>query len=210
VLTRAFILSLSLVCGSLLVARAAHHDPVPPRQTLAAFPLSVATWEMQASTPIDARSLAALRVDDYVNRVYVAPNGSTVGLYVGYYRSQAAGTTMHSPLNCLPGAGWEPVSRKRLRLSGDHVINRLTIQKGLDRQVVLYWYQSHGRVVASEYWGKVYTVIDAIRLHRSDAAMVRVIAPVAGPGQREEEAAEREATQFALQVFPLLSEYLPD
>ena len=54
-------------------------------------------------------------------------------------------------------------------------VNRVVIEKGLDRQVVLYWYQSHGRVVASEYWGKIYTVVDAIRLNRTDAALVRVI-----------------------------------
>ena len=96
---------------------------------------------------------------------------------------------MHSPLNCLPGAGWEPVKRSRVPITvrtdpdpGAPVqtvtMNRIVIQKGLDRQVVLYWYQSHGRVVASEYWGKIYTVLDAIRLNRTDAAMVRVMSAV--------------------------------
>ena len=62
------------------------------------------------------------------------------------------------------------------------------IQKGLDRQLVLYWYQSHGRVVASEYWGKFYLVRDAVRMNRTDAALVRVIVPMA-PNDDNAEAA---------------------
>jgi EpsI family protein len=206
---RALVLSMCLVVGSLLIANAAKSEPVPPRQMLSSFPLSVSTWEGRATVPIDDRTLAVLKVDDYVNRSYGAPDGSSIGLYIGYYQSQAEGDTMHSPLNCLPGAGWEPVRRKRVPLR-DVVINQLTIQKGLDKQVVLYWYQSHGRVVASEYWGKVYTVLDAIRLHRTDAAMVRIIAPVMGPGEGDEQAAEHESMRFAQNVFPLLSRYLPE
>ena len=115
-----------------------------------------------------------------------APCGA-VGLYVGYHDSQRQGDTIHSPLNCLPGAGWQPLEQGRITVSvRDHgtarpapiEVNRVVIGKGLDRQLVLYWYQSHRRVVASEYWGKVYTVLDAMRYNRTDAAMVRVITPV--------------------------------
>ena len=100
---------------------------------------------------------------------------------------------MHSPLNCLPGAGWLPVRQDRttiqVRTSGttrDIEVNNFVIEKGLDRQAVLYWYQSHGRVVASEYWGKVYTVLDAMRHNRTDGSLVRVVVPVAGPGPEAE------------------------
>ncbi len=208
-MTRGLVLSLVLVAGSLLITHAATSEPVPPRQALASFPASLGAWRVVATVPLDERTLAVSRVDDYVNRVYAA-DGSSVGLYVGYYDSQAEGDTMHSPLNCLPGAGWEPVSRHRIHLSDDAVINRLTIRKGLERQVVLYWYQSHGRIVASEYWGKVYTVLDSIRLHRTDAAMVRVIAPAAGPREGDERAAERESLGFARELLPLLPRYLPE
>ncbi len=71
------------------------------------------------------------------------------------------------------------------------MVNRFVIQRGLDKQVVIYWYQSHGRVVASEYWGKIYTVVDAIRLNRTDAAMIRVICPVTGPEAADQARAEQ-------------------
>ena len=72
-------------------------------------------------------------------------------------------------------------------------INRYVIERGLDRQLVLYWYQSHGRVVASEYWGKIYTVVDAVRLNRTDAALVRVITPIPEATPQAEQAAEARA-----------------
>jgi EpsI family protein len=134
---------------------------------------------------------------------------------MGFYGSQRQGDTIHSPLNCLPGAGWEAVSEGRLTIANvdgagrDITVNRYVVQKGLERQLVLYWYQSHGRVVASEYWSKLHLIKDAIRLNRTDGSMVRVIAPVhrnAGDGGA---AAERLAEQFTRVIFPLLPAYLP-
>ncbi len=125
---------------------------------------------------------------------------------------------MHSPQNCLPGAGMgagvqrrDEAARAKQGPSGgteDIPINRYMIQKGLDRQLVLYWYQAHGRVVASEYWGKFYLIADAFRLNRTDGALVRVIAPVA-PGEQGEADAEKAAVKFVNSLFPLLPNYLP-
>jgi len=100
----------------------------------------------------------------------------------------------------MPGDAGEPPSKMV-------EINRLTIQKGLERQVVLYWYQSHNRIVASEYWGKIYTVLDAIRYNRTDAALVRIISPVSSPDT--EQVSERAATEFAQALLPVLVGYLP-
>jgi EpsI family protein len=123
---------------------------------------------------------------------------------------------MHSPLNCLPGAGWLPVERGRavlpVRSAPDGPmrrieVNQFVIQKGLDRQAVFYWYQSRDRVVASEYWGKVYTVLDAIRYNRTDAALVRVIVPIAqGETGRT---AQDTGTEFVESLFPRLAKHLP-
>jgi exosortase D (VPLPA-CTERM-specific) len=221
---RALVVSLCLVLGAVFIARASRSEAVPARQSLETFPLQVSDWTGQPAERFDERVLAQLRVDDYVSRPYASGDGrSAVGLYVGYYQTQRQGQTMHSPLNCLPGAGWEPAGKEALAIdvrddglpgaaapsSRSIVVNRLVIQKGLDRQVVLYWYQSHGRVVASEYWGKIYTVVDAIRMNRTDAAMIRIIAPVAGSEAGAEAAAQRLAVRFAQAVFPLLGRYVP-
>jgi EpsI family protein len=224
-LRRAFIAAALLVAASAAIGRASKTEPVPPREPLATFPWQVAEWQGQSADRFDQRIESMLGVDEYISRVYTAPTGMTAGLYVGYYKSQREGDTMHSPLNCLPGAGWEPIVQRRAavrvatgidaatrRPAGgrDIVVNRFLIQKGLDRQVVVYWYQSHGRVVASEYWGKIFTVVDAVRMNRTDAAMVRIVTPVHGPGDEAVARAEQAATAFAQAIFPYLGRYLPD
>ena len=143
-------------------------------------------------------------------RTYSAAN-QHVGLYVGYYRSQRQGDTIHSPMNCLPGAGWVPVDAGRSRIAaaggGDVEVNRYLIQKGEDRQVALYWYEGRGRTVASEYWSKAYLVWDAASRNRTDGALVRVLSPVAR-GESTADAARR-AEAFAARLLPLLPAYVP-
>ena len=215
---RAVLLAACLLATSAYLASAAKAEPTPIRKPLSQLPFVVGTWQGRAEKEFSKEVLAVLRVDDYTTRTYVSPTGAGVGLYVGYHASQRQGASIHSPLNCLPGAGWLPAEQGRLPLSvrsgargpgRDILVNRVIIQKGLNRQLVLYWYQSHERVVASEYWGKVYSVVDAIRYNRTDAALVRVIAPIEGEGREAAEQAEHQATAFVLDIFPLLGEYLP-
>jgi EpsI family protein len=222
---RALVVSLVLVAGAVLIGRASRSEPVLLRTSLDAFPLQIAEWEGKPTERFEQQILVALGVDEYVNRIYRAPTGVYVGLYIGYYGSQREGDTMHSPLNCLPGAGWLPVKQERVAISvptgiggptglptgrRDILVNRFLIQKGLERQVVIYWYQSHGRVVASEYWGKVYTVIDAIRMNRTDAAMVRVVCPVSSNDAAGLVRAEQAAASFVRAFFPQLGTYLAE
>jgi EpsI family protein len=162
---RAVIVALALVLGAVAIARASKSEMPPPRESLATFPMTIAEWNGQPTERFDQQILTVLGVDDYLNRVYTAPTNISVGLYIGYYKSQREGDTMHSPLNCLPGAGWQPVKQERVTIPvgtsldaatgqplgrREILVNRFVIQKGLEKQVVIYWYQSHGRVVASE------------------------------------------------------------
>jgi len=219
-LQRLAVLFVCFVAGAGLVARAERPEPVPGRTSFGSFPMQLEDWRGVQEPPFDANVLAVLGVDDYLTRAYFKPDRAGVGLYIGYYGSQRQGDTMHSPLNCLPGSGWEPVSKSYLPISmpaassdaphgsnPEVVVNRYVVQKGLDRQLVLYWYQSHGRVVASEYWGKFYLIRDAVRLNRTDGALVRVIAPI--NGDDGDSSAERTAVGFVKAVFPALSAYLP-
>jgi EpsI family protein len=214
---RALVVSACLVGGMGVLARTSQSEIVPTRAPLQNLPLSLGDWRGRVAPDFTPEILAVLGVDEYVNRVYYAPQRPPAGLYVGYYESQRQGDTMHSPLNCLPGAGWTPVSQSRIQVpvrdgAGERMveINSFIIEKGLDRQAVLYWYQSHGRVVASEYWGRFYMILDAMRTNRTDGAMVRVIVPIR---QRDDDAlaAEAQATAigFVQELFPVLSEYLP-
>lgn len=188
-------------------------EVTPIRASLTGLPLRLGEWAGQDAPPMDSRVMDVLGVDDHIDRTYVNAGRFPASLYVGYYQSQRSGDTMHSPLNCLPGAGWNPSRRARISIpveGGDPIeVNRIVISKGLDRQLVLYWYQSHGRVVASEYWGKIYTVLDALRTNRTDAALVRVICPVGGSDAAAEVEAERQAIRFVQSFFPYLDDYLP-
>ena len=85
-------------------------------------------------------------------------------------------------------------------------INLYLLRKGLDQQLVLYWYQSHGRIVASEYWGKFYLVYDALRLNRTDAALVRITIPVRDNDQGLE---QQRAVEFARQITSDVDKIIP-
>ena len=215
-LIRALIVFAVCLVASGVIARAEKTQPVPPRHALATFPKVVDQLRGRDEPPLTEEELGILGADDYMIRTYFGRDRA-VGLYIGYWESQKRGDTVHSPLNCLPGGGWEPLSHERVMLDVPHrssgarqvEVNRYVIQKGLDRQLVLYWYQSRDRVVASEYWGKFYLVADAVRYGRSDTAIVRVIAPIAGTGAEAEAQAEGAAVSFVKQVFPLLDDYIP-
>ena len=135
---------------------------------------------------------------------------SPVGIYIGYYASQRQGDTIHSPQNCLPGAGWHPVETGVGNLQADGrtvTVNEFVIQKGLDRQVVFYWYQGRGRVVANEYANKAFLMLDAARLHRTNGGLVRLIAPIGldGRGARTDRAVDLRCAAFSAtgQVFAM-------
>lgn len=218
-LARAVTLFGCFVLAAALIAHSSQFEPTPIREPLAFFPMTLGEWRGVQEPPFPNNVLNVLGVDDYLTRAYYLSPQSGVGLYIGYYRTQRQGSTIHSPLNCLPGAGWEPVSKATVQIpvtSGPASIaaaripvNRYVVQKGLDRDLVLYWYQSHGRVVASEYVSRFYLVADAVRLNRSDGAMVRVIAPVLPNVADGEARAERDATRFVQAIFPRLADYLP-
>ena len=124
----------------------------------------------------------AVRVDDYLLRAYRAPGGGDAfTVYVGYHRTQARGRTLHSPRNCLPGAGWEALASGRTRIataSGAVRVNRALLHRAGERAVVLYWYQGRGRVEADELRVKWNLLRDAALRRRSDEALVRVMVPV--------------------------------
>lgn len=209
--TRLLVVALTLGVAAIALSAAERSDAAAPRDVLAGFPLAIGDWSGAEAAPLDLDTMRVLGVDDYVLRTY-ATSAAQVGLYIGYYRSQRQGDTIHSPMNCLPGAGWVPVQAGRTTIpagpGGIAEVNRYVIQKGEDRQVALYWYQGRGRSVASEYWSKAFLVWDAARRNRTDGALVRVLSPVAR-GEDTTLAGQR-AEAFAAGIFPLLSRFVPE
>jgi EpsI family protein len=208
VLTRTA-MALALIVGTGVYTRGVAAPERPPaRVALAEMPLTLGAWYGVEASPLADDVLAQLGVDDYVNRRYARAGGGTVSVYVGYYGSQRQGDTIHSPQNCLPGAGWQPIQadRTELRVGGPAVpVNRFLIQKGLDRQAVFYWYQGRGRIVANEFANKGWLMLDAARARRTDGGLVRLIAPVTNTP----DAAFATLADFSSALVPELWRHLP-
>jgi EpsI family protein len=177
--------------------------------SLEALPMTVGEWSGVPAGELSEETLSVLGADSYVERIYTSDSESVpVGLFVGFYGRQRQGDTIHSPLNCLPGSGWTTLARARVSVpvgSSPIEVNRLLVGKGYERYEVLYWYESRGRAVASEYTNKMLLVADAVRFNRSDGAIVRVMAPV----RQSPERAARAATQFVQAIYPSLRAHLP-
>lgn len=183
---------------------------VPP---LAEFPRTVAGWTAARDFEIEKEVQDILRADDLLSRVYVDP-GQSVGasLFIAFFRTQRFGQSPHSPKNCLPGSGWEPTEDRKAALSVPGraepiTVNQYVIQRGEEQSVVMYWYQSHHRAIASEFTAKFWLVADAIRYRRSDTALVRIIVPVRNGAA---ESAKHAAAEFARAVYPDLVRQLPE
>jgi EpsI family protein len=206
-------LSVCLVLAAVVLAQASKSEPVPVRAPLGELPFQLDAYRGTRATDLAPDILAVLGVEEYLNRVYRGATRLPVGLYVGYYASQREGDTMHSPMNCLPGSGWVPTTTDRVKVAVDNAgeieINRVMVEKSGERMLVFYWYQSHGRVVASEYWSKIHMVVDAIQTNRTDAAMIRVVVPVPGTSPDVEAQVEQEAVSFVRSLFPHLERHLP-
>jgi EpsI family protein len=205
-----FVATLLAAAGLFLHVRS-RAEVLPPREALTSFPQQVGEWVGQ-DVGIPPKVLEVLGPGEFLERTYSRSSEEPiVDLFLAYFPSQRTGDTIHTPKNCLPGAGWTPIESSRMLLGrpgGSPItVNRYVIAKGSDRLLVLYWYQAHGRVVASEYWAKYYLVADAIRMNRTDGALIRVITPVAsGEGSQR---AEQRALRFTQGIVPLLDDYIP-
>jgi EpsI family protein len=150
--------------------------------------------------------------DDYLLRVYSVPGdegAAWVSAYVGYYENQTQGSTIHSPKNCLPGSGWEPLQSTVaiVDIGGGETseVNRYILQREEEQSLVLYWYQGRGRVAHNEYIVKLDLLRDAALKRRTDEALVRIVVPVV----ESEDAAFEKAQSFARILIPALNGALP-
>lgn len=210
---------LALLAGTaLLLHSRSQAEILPPRQPIASFPLEVANWQggvgkwQGAIVQIPDWALEVLGNGEFAERKFQRGlDEPSVDLFMAYFPSQRMGSTMHSPQNCLPGSGWTPVESARVALAvpgrSNMTVNRYIVAKGDNRLLVYYWYQEHGRVVASEYWSKFYLVADSMRFNRSDGALVRVSTPI-DPHETVPQAEQR-CKALIGDAVPLLGNYIP-
>lgn len=160
---------------------------------------------------IKPEELAVSGVSQYIFRWYgKAQDSLRSSVYVGYYESQTRGKTIHSPKNCLPGAGWEPLESGVLPLEVKGYrfsVNRYVLENRGHRALVYYWYQGRGRISSNEYYVKWEQIRDRALLGRSDEALVRVLVPV--PRGYSMQQADSLAVRATEAVVGPLSEALP-
>jgi EpsI family protein len=207
-----------VILSALLLSQAAvfygfsRGEQAPEYRSLDQFPTTLGSWHMIQQGIMEPEVKEVLRADDYITRFYANSNTrKAANLFVAFFKSQRAGQAPHSPKNCLPGAGWVWTVSDTIPIQIDGrsqpiQVNRYVVQKGDDKSVVLYWYQSRERVIASEYTAKVYVVADAIRYNRTDTSLVRVVVPF-----KDEDiaSATNTGTAFVQAFFNPLTTFLP-
>ena len=207
-------LTVAILMGTTAVVLLARNraEILPSYDDLQNFPQTVA-GKSSVDVPLSSEVLASLGPGHFLMRDYRGIGGEpSTNLYIAFFPSQRTGDTIHSPKNCLPGAGWVPTESGRIWIAGPGgkqiEANRHIVTQGLDRMLVLYWYESHGRATPSEYWAKYYLVADSLRLNRTDGALVRVIT---GIGRDEDpKGAEGRAVAFSQAILPTLNRYIPN
>jgi EpsI family protein len=214
---RFWIVTLLLLSTIFVLQSRGDVDKVPDSEPLSRMPVSYGPWTSQ-DIPLTNDTLEVLGKGDFLNRVYTfQPQAGQsplppISLFIGYFASQRTGQTMHSPQNCLPGAGWTFDSKKYTNIQDIHGKNyhvgEYVISNGDLKELVIYWYQAHGRSIPNEYVAKGYLVADAIRMNRTDGALVRVITQIM-PSESFDNARAR-AVYFTQQMAPDLPRFIPN
>ena len=204
--------SVALLLGALVAVQfRGPSEAVQMRKPFSTFPATLGSWNGQEETVLGPEILSMLKMSDYLMRRYTDPSGHPVWLYIGYWQSQRKGGDIHSPKNCLPGGGWEPIEASRLDIpiperSAPISVNRYLIQKDNEMQVTLYWFQTQGKAVAGELGAKIELVRNSLLKNRTDGALVRLSSPVQGGVQQTTD----RLTGYVQALYPVLHEYLPD
>lgn len=205
-----------LAAGCVMLFGMHGQEVVPLRESLDKLSTS---YENYASTDRkvgdDERRVAGM--DNYVMRVFQTDSTHGFSLYVGYYQAQQQGHTAHSPKNCLPGAGWEPLNSRAVPVKTadgtTHLVNRYLLVKGKQVALVYYWYQGRGRVAWDEYQVKWDLLRDAAVHGRTEEALVRIVVPLdpntAGNLETRAAPADSLATSVARKFIPEVFRALP-
>ena len=165
------------------------------RSDFASFPRAFEGWSV-FDAAVDQKAIEALQPSDYLSLNFVGPDRKPVNVWLAYYASQQTGTNPHSPRLCIPGGGWEieTMAEHQVPALGMSV-NRLTIRRGTERQLVYYWFMERGKTQTSEYWSKFHLLTDGLFFNRTDGGLLRFVTPIF-PNENEAAAETRLVTML--------------
>ena len=207
-----------LAAGCILIGAGSTQQQVPPAAPLTTLPTEIAGFTGRNEVvPEDQQKIAGM--SDYVMRIFSRDSSDVFSVYVGYYDYQVQGKTIHSPKNCLPGAGWETMQESTAPVTTagrTYNVKRYLLANGAARAMVYYWYQGRGRIEANEYKVKWDLLRDAALYGRTEEALVRVVVPVAAPADASPAAeaavladADRIALAAAERMIPAVDRVMP-
>ncbi|WP_209426833.1 VPLPA-CTERM-specific exosortase XrtD [Pararhodobacter sp. SW119] len=190
-------------------------DPIrPDRDPFSIFPRDVGEWRGRQAF-LDPGIERVLGATDYMDMHFANPaSGERINLFVAYYDEQTGGSGIHSPEVCLPAGGWEIASFENHPLDmsatpfGDFAVNRAVIRKGMEEQLVYYWFEQRGRRITNDFVAKMTVVYDSLMIDRTDGAIVRFITPI-DPSEPEG-AADARLQEFMRQTIPALPRFIPE
>jgi EpsI family protein len=186
---------LTATAGASALLERRHNDTLAA--PLSTIPERLAGATAAAEEPLPPAVLGKLLPTSYLSRTYRVED-RPIGLFIAYYAQQRGGESMHSPKYCLPGSGWEIWNYGSVGIEtggGTVRINRYSVHNGGKRAVVLYWYQSRKRIIASEYLGKILLVKDSLTDGNTAGSIVKITVA-------DTPAAVAEAMRFAAAVIP--------
>ncbi|TDL90593.1 VPLPA-CTERM-specific exosortase XrtD [Meridianimarinicoccus aquatilis] len=213
--------SLAMVCAVVfgaamsitLILWPAPPTTLPDRTPFMLFPRQI-DGKYAAFQSLDPEVAATLAADDYVSANYQAGSDPTVNVFVAYYDDQTNGGGIHSPEVCLPVGGWEVFSIDPYEVSfpdtvyGDFTLNRSVIQKGVNKQLVYYWFEQRGKRMTNDFLTKLVVVYDSWTRGRRDGAIIRFVTPI-GTGETEQEADQR-VQAFMAEALKVMPRYVPE
>jgi len=207
---RTVTVALIMIATAILLLKLEKTEAKKVNLPLSDFPRVIGQWQGEPDR-FDPWVYEKTGVDDSILSNFRDGRGNSVQLYVGYYESQREGDIIHSPKNCMVGGGWNIVGMEKIEIANPAPGSRpleavlLKMKNGSQNQLVLYWYYSRGRVITSEYFQKIYLVLDAITRQRTDGSFIRLISPVKADEQQTLESLK----QFAVELVPILETYIP-
>ena len=191
---------------------AASGEKPPAHPEFSRLPVKLGDWRKTADDPVSPDTLAQLGADSTFSSIYAgsAETGSETwlgSLFVAWFQSQRGGASQpHSPQVCLPAAGWVATVADRVGMdtaAGKVPVNRYIANLGPQKVVVLYWYQTRSRVIASEWAAKFWVIVDRLKEQRTDTSLVRVVVWNNGRGDK---ATTEAALTLAERAYPVLSD----
>jgi EpsI family protein len=177
--------------------------PATPVAAMVALPLTAGTVTARQATLARPDTIAMVGADEYIYRVYRG-GAQKIEMDVAYYGDPRVGRVMHSPLNCLPGNGWEISRVQTLPIADRWEARSLIAERGDTRLALMYWYQTPARVTASEVASRFHLLVDALRGGRRDTALVRLVTPLRADSER----ATASLTQVAGALIPQIATQL--